>query len=168
MKVIERGDSFPCSGRQHKGCGGEKPEVDGNEAGALWRVRGKARGFYETAGAVKVFVLAFVFPSLAFLFLPLLLPLLVSFIHLGLLSALWVNRLGFGACWCPMTMKGRCYLKRGLLGQATGRSRRNASLVMHFGKSSFLCCFASSARPCRHSCWRCCLQIAERLAMSCL
>ena len=28
-----------------------------------------------------------------------------------------------------MTMKGRCYLKRGLLGQATGRSRRNTSLV---------------------------------------
>ena len=34
----------------------------------------------------------------------------------------------------PMTMKGRCYLKDGLLGQGPGRSRRNASLAMHFGK----------------------------------
>jgi hypothetical protein len=33
-----------------------------------------------------------------------------------------------------MTMKGRCYLKDGLLGQGPGRSRRNASLAMHFGK----------------------------------
>ena len=31
-------------------------------------------------------------------------------------------------------MKWRCYLKDGLLGQGPGRSRRNTSLVMHFGK----------------------------------
>jgi hypothetical protein len=68
-------------------------------------------------------------------FLPLLLLVLVFCIHLGLLSALLVNLfLRFGACWCPMTMKGRCYLKDGLLGQGPGRSRRNASLAMHFGK----------------------------------
>jgi len=101
-----------------------------------------ARAFYETAGVVKVFVFAFVFSLVAFLFLSLLLPFLVCCIHLGLLSALWVNRLlGFGACWCPMTMKWRCYLKDGLLGQGPGRSRRNASLAMHFGKRSFPCCF---------------------------
>jgi hypothetical protein len=49
------------------------------------------RGFYETAGAVKVFVFAFVFSLVALLFLLLLLPFLVSCIHLGLLSALFVN-----------------------------------------------------------------------------
>jgi hypothetical protein len=48
-------------------------------------------GFYETAGAVKVFVFAFVFSLVALLFLLLLLPFLVSCIHLGLLSALFVN-----------------------------------------------------------------------------
>ena len=53
------------------------------------------RAFYETAGVVKIFVFAFafVFSLLALLFLPLLLPVLVCCIHLGLLSALWVNRL---------------------------------------------------------------------------
>jgi hypothetical protein len=34
---------------------------------------------------------------------------------------------GFGACWCPMTRKGRCSLKNGLWGQDLGRSRRNSS-----------------------------------------
>jgi hypothetical protein len=48
------------------------------------------RTFYETAGVVKIFVFAFafVFSLLALLFLPLLLPVLVCCIHLGLLSAL--------------------------------------------------------------------------------
>jgi hypothetical protein len=55
------------------------------------RYAAKARAFYETAGAVKVFVFAFVFSLVALLFLLLLLPFLVSCIHLGLLSALFVN-----------------------------------------------------------------------------
>jgi hypothetical protein len=49
------------------------------------------RGFYETAGVVKVFAFAFVFSLLAFLFLLLFLPLSlvrVVWIHLGLLYAL--------------------------------------------------------------------------------
>ena len=50
-----------------------------------------AQAFYETAGAVKVYVFAFVFSLVALLFLLLLLPFLVSCIHLGLLSALFVN-----------------------------------------------------------------------------
>ena len=61
------------------------------------------RGFYETAGVVKVFVFAFafVFSLVAFLFLLLflllLLPFLVSWIHLGLLYALAWSRWGLGA-----------------------------------------------------------------------
>jgi hypothetical protein len=55
--------------------------------------RRRARGFYETAGGVKVFVFAFVFSLLALLFLLLPLFVLVFCIHLGLLSALWVNPL---------------------------------------------------------------------------
>jgi hypothetical protein len=35
-------------------------------------------------------------------------------IHLGLLSALEVSRLGLGACWDPMVMNWGCYLKDGL------------------------------------------------------
>jgi tetrahydromethanopterin S-methyltransferase subunit B len=60
-------------------------------------------GSYETAGVVKVFVFAFafVFSLVAFLFLLLFLllflPLLVSWIHLGLLYALAGSRCGLGA-----------------------------------------------------------------------
>ena len=55
-------------------------QVAGNKAQAF---------FYETTGFVKVFVFAFVFPLVAFL----LLSFFVCCIHLGLLSALGVNRL---------------------------------------------------------------------------
>jgi len=60
-------------------------------------MRAPVRAFYETAGVVKVLVFAFAFSLVAFLFLllflPLLLPFLAGCIHLGLLSALWVNPL---------------------------------------------------------------------------
>jgi hypothetical protein len=60
------------------------------------------RGFYETAGIVKVFVFvfAFAFSLVAFLFLLLFLQLpfvRVLWIHLGLLYALAGSRLGLGA-----------------------------------------------------------------------
>jgi hypothetical protein len=54
------------------------------------------RGFYETAGVVKVFVFAFVFSLLAFLFLRLFLVRVLR-IHLGLLYALDMSRCGLGA-----------------------------------------------------------------------
>jgi hypothetical protein len=59
-------------------------------------------GFYETAGSVKVFVVAFVFAFafslVAFLLLLLLLPFVhVMRIHLGLLYALAGSRYGLGA-----------------------------------------------------------------------
>ena len=54
------------------------------------------RGFYETAGVVKVFVFAFVFSLLAFLLLRLFLFRVLK-IHLGLLYALDVSRCGLGA-----------------------------------------------------------------------
>ncbi|HME59241.1 MAG TPA: hypothetical protein VKF63_12940 [Terracidiphilus sp.] len=58
------------------------------------------RGFYETAGLVKVFVFAFVFSLVAFLLLLLFLqlPFVRDLkIHLGLLYALAGSRLGLGA-----------------------------------------------------------------------
>ena len=56
------------------------------------------RGFYETALVVKVFVVAFVFPLLAFLLLLLLLFFVrVLKIHLGLLYALEVSCFELGA-----------------------------------------------------------------------
>jgi len=62
------------------------------------------RGFYETAGVVKVFVVAFafVFSLVAFLLLLLLLFLHLPFVrvlkvHLGLLYALAWSRSGLGA-----------------------------------------------------------------------
>ena len=60
-------------------------------AGSSSRLRDAHSGFYETAGDVKVFVVAFafVFSLAAFCFL----PCFVSCIHLGLLSALWVEPL---------------------------------------------------------------------------
>jgi len=75
------------------------------------RQSARLRGFYETAGVVKVFVFvfSFVFSLVAFLFLLLLLllfllllllwllPFLVSRIHLGLLYALAGSRSGLGA-----------------------------------------------------------------------
>jgi hypothetical protein len=54
------------------------------------------RGFYETAGIVKVFVFAFVFSFLAFLLL-LLFFVRVLKIHLGLLYALEVSSCVLGA-----------------------------------------------------------------------
>jgi hypothetical protein len=74
------------------------------------------RGFYETAGDVKVFLLLF-FPSLevfAFAFAFAFVFVLVCQIHLGLLYALVVSRVWLGACWGPMVMNRGCYLKRGL------------------------------------------------------
>ena len=74
-----------------------------------------------------------------FLFLPLSLFLVVGFsveypFISVLLSALWWAVLWPGASWCPMTMKGRCYLKVGLEGQALRRSRQDAGLVMDSAK----------------------------------
>jgi len=63
-------------------------------------ISGSLRGFYETAGDVKVFVFAFafVFSLLAFLFLLLLLFFRSCFwIHLGLLYALDVSCCELGA-----------------------------------------------------------------------
>jgi hypothetical protein len=52
-------------------------------------------GFYETAGVVKLFVFAFVFPLVAFLLS--LLFFVRVWIHLGLLYALAWSRSGLGA-----------------------------------------------------------------------
>src|ERR1035438_1244251 len=49
-----------------------------------WRRGPTFKGFYETAGVVKVLVFAFVSSLAAFLLLLLFLPFLVSWIHLGL------------------------------------------------------------------------------------
>ena len=54
------------------------------------------RGFYETAGFVKVFVFAFAFSLVEFLFLLLFFGRVLK-IHLGLLYALDVSRRGLGA-----------------------------------------------------------------------
>ena len=72
------------------------------------------RGFYETAGGVKVFLLLF-FPSLeVFAFAFAFAFVLVFQIHLGLLYALMVSLFWLGACWGPMVMNRGCYLKHGL------------------------------------------------------
>jgi len=67
----------------------------------------RARAFYETAGGVKVFVLHLFFPYWRFCFCSCrcFCLFLACCIHLGLLSALCLTWFGFGACWCPMTMK---------------------------------------------------------------
>jgi hypothetical protein len=71
--------------------------------------------FYETAGVVKVFVFASVFsPSGVFAF-----AFVFAFSrewHSSRASIRTVEEPAweFGAWWCPMTTKGRCYLKNGL------------------------------------------------------
>jgi hypothetical protein len=71
--------------------GAAAPETENQNLPDKEKVSEMCPVFYETAGAVKVFVFAFVFSLVALLFLLLLLPFLVSCIHLGLLSALFVN-----------------------------------------------------------------------------
>jgi hypothetical protein len=61
-----------------------------------WLGKQVLRGFYETAGVVKVFVFAFAFSFVAFLSLLLFLA-RVFWIHLGLLYALGWSRSGLGA-----------------------------------------------------------------------
>jgi hypothetical protein len=72
---------------------------------------GIPRGFYETAGDVKVFVFAFAFSFVAFL---LLFFVRVLRIHFGLLYALDLSCFGLGAGWGPIGMNRGCYLKLGL------------------------------------------------------
>ena len=82
------------------------------------------RGFYETAGVVKVFVFAFVFSLLAFLFLLLFLLLSlvrVVWIHLGLLYALAWSSGYRGTLW--VGVGARCLMgpdgdESGLLSKA--------------------------------------------------
>jgi hypothetical protein len=72
------------------------------------------RGFYETAGGVKVFF-AFVLSSLeVFAFAFAFAFFLVFQIHLGLLYALGESCFELGACGGPMVMNRGCYLKHGL------------------------------------------------------
>src|SRR6266568_7032280 len=84
---------------------------------AVWFSKPSRRGFYETAGCVKVFLF---FPSLEVFAFVVVFVFAFAFvrvcqIHLGLLYALVVSRVWLGACWGPMVMNRGCYLKRGLM-----------------------------------------------------
>src|SRR5579864_2083202 len=53
----------------------------------------------------------------------------------GLLSALECAGCGRGACWCPIVMKWRCYLKTGLEGPRRRSQSPERELAMNLAKS---------------------------------
>ena len=87
-------------------------------------------GFYETAGDVKVFVVAFAFSLVGF-FCPVSCRAFISGFY---------PHSGWSRCWvrCMVVSDDdegwRCYLPNGLWGRANTRSRHNTSLLLHFGK----------------------------------